>query len=284
MDIKMNFTELKKEVTALGFENRRYDDAALASFARRAQKTVFSDRAVTKTIKVYIPKIVPSFKLEGLVHKGGEAETLEISGAAYSIELCGVGCVKISDGTMVRTESFDSGSITLKGFISAGHAQLTLEGEHTFFLLRLVTFATTYCDDPELIPNADGRISCSCARDNGDFLCFTGLPTDAFGNVRECIFMEDGVVTFPEGTEGELYLTYRRAPMPINHDTPLEPIDIPKQCEHLLTLLTASYMSLDCDGEQAQLYREVYEKDMRELNRSTSGRISNAYRDVTGWA
>ena len=280
----MTFTELKKEVAALGFENRLYQDGRLVIFASRAQKTIFSDRAVTRTIKIYVPPTRAGVKLEGIKHIGGATEVLELIGKAYSIELCGSGTASINDGGAIRTECFDSDRFVIKGFISSGGATLTLTGEHAFFVTRLVTFPETYSDDAERIPDADGRIINRQAAEMGDFLCFTGLPADKNGALAECICMEDGAVTFPEGTEGEFFLTYRRAPRPINPDSPLEAIDVPKESEHLLTLLTASYLCLECDSEQAELYRSVYEQEMRELNKSTSARISAAYHDVTGWA
>ena len=86
----MTFTELKKEVAALGFENRAYGDSLLAIFANRALRTVFSDRAVTRTLKIFIPPIRPLARRECIHHRGGEEEILTLNGRAYSIEVCGI--------------------------------------------------------------------------------------------------------------------------------------------------------------------------------------------------
>ncbi len=280
----MTFKELKSEVTALGFENRVYPDAQVAAFAKRAQNTIFADRAVTKTVKIFIPQMTAVNTIEGFVHKGGVNDVFGISGACYSIELSGRGRITIRDSRYIFTKDFNSSSIIVKGFIYGGSATVTLSGAHGFFIVRLITFSDKYSPSEDYIPDPYGRIINSDVKSQGDFLCFTEAPTNAAGEICECICMEDGEITFPAGTHGEFYLTYRRSPVPVNPNSPLDQIDIPKQCEHLLTLLTAAYLAMEYDGDQAEVYKESYRRQMAQLNRSMSGRISGSYRNVTGWA
>ncbi len=280
----MTFTELKNEVAALGFENRHFRDSQIAAFAKRAQSTIFSDRAITKTVKIFIPEITPSYKLDAFRHRGGEEEVINISGACFAMELCGVGTVRLEEGGVTRTYSFNSDKYILKGFIPSMEAKIIFGGPHSFFAVRLLVFKETYGESLDSIPDTEGRVINKQAKSNGDFLCFCSLPCDKDGKMCSCICMEDGEITFPAGVHGEFYVTYRRAPIPPSPDLPLEKIDIPKQCEHLLTLLTAAYICLEYDTEQAKIYKESYERQMRELNRSSSARMVGAYHDVTGWA
>ncbi len=281
----MTFNELKSEVSALGFENRLYKDSRLAAFAKRAQSTIFSDRAVTKTVKIFVPNFKPQSKLSGIAHKGGTSESFSISGVSVSLELCGIGTVKIlnRDGSSYQKQ-FNGDNVVIKRFINGGGATVTLSGEFPFYLTSLMSFGGAVGQDTADIPESNGRVINKQIKEMGDFLCFTGAPCDKNGMVCECICMEDGEITFPISIHGEFYVTYRRAPMPINPDKPLSAIDIPKQCEHLLTLLTASYMSLEFDEEQAALYKDDYKRQMKELNQSSSNRIIGLYHDVTGWA
>ena len=148
----------------------------------------------------------------------------------------------------------------------------------------MATFPRTFGSDVESIPNADGRVDISVASAVGDFLCFTGLPTDKDGAPITPIRMADGVITLPDSFIGEFFVSYLRMPRRISEKLPDEAIDVGADAEHLLPLLCASYIYLECDGARAEYYAQLYEKELRAVLKAASRSYATDYVDVLGWA
>lgn len=279
----MTLTELKTSVLALGFENRIESDSALVSFANMALKMIFSECTITKTVKLYLFSQKPKLIFEDIVHTAGKEESFSLDGKAYSIELIGCGSFSVKCGADEFTYSFDTDGKTFKGFIN-GNATLTFFGEHSFYIKRIAVFESTSGPQVYTIPDADGRMSVDISEIFGDFLCFCGLPHDCRGKPVSCISMEDGKIVLPEGTCGEIYLTYRRSPAPISEKLPDAKIDIDCQYSHLLSLLTASFLCLECEPQTAEYYMSLYRDAISEVKRQHIRSVDNLYCDVVGWA
>ena len=279
----MTLKELKTSVLALGFENRIESDSALVSFANMALKTIFSECAVTKTVKLYLFSQKPTLVIEDVVHEGGGEESFSLCGKAYSIELIGCGSFSIRCGADEFRYSFDTDGKTFKGFIK-GNSSVTFYGEHSYYIKRIAVFESTSGPQEYTIPDADGRMSIDISELYGDFLCFCGLPRDSRGRSVQCISMENGKIVLPAGICGEIYLTYRRSPSPISEKLPDAKIDIDEQYSHLLCLLTASFLCLECEPQNAQHYLSLYQNAISDIKRSNTRSIDNLYCDVVGWA
>ena len=79
-------------------------------------------------------------------------------------------------------------------------------------------------------------------------------------------------------------LKYRCKPL-FDIDTELDgELDIDPECEHLLALLSASYIWLDDDAEKAQYYMSLYREGMASLKLYSTRCVNAEYEDVTGWA
>ena len=61
-------------------------------------------------------------------------------------------------------------------------------------------------------------------------------------------------------------------------------LDIPSELEHLVALVTASYVWLDDDPEKAQYYMSLYREGMSALKIYTRRAVDTAFTDATGWA
>ncbi len=90
-------------------------------------------------------------------------------------------------------------------------------------------------------------------------------------------------LTLPKDTSGPLTLHYHRAPAVLTDDmSEEEAVDVPRSCEHLLALLTASYLWLDDEAERSQYYLSMYRDGMLRLASENKSR-THVYADVIGW-
>ena len=278
----MTYKELKREVEALGFDESIANEHSLAIFANRALRRIFTDRCVTKTLKLYARDNKPNIIAENVVYKGSEIK-FSLGGGAYCIEVCGVGSFLIKSGDVVYERGFNNDGKCYKDFIESG-STVTFRGSHSYLIRRVATFSHTFGSSLDSIPNADGRVEINVAGRVGDFLCFTGLPTDKSGSPITPISMADGIITLPDSFVGDFFISYLRMPRIISEIMPDEEIDIGVDTAHLLPLLCASYIYLECDAAQAEYYAQLYEKELKAVLNSAKRSVGTNYVDVLRWA
>ena len=90
------------------------------------------------------------------------------------------------------------------------------------------------------------------------------------------------ILTVPAGIDGELTVYYHRAPVRLRGDD-AQTVDVPQGCEHLLSLLTASYLWLDDEPERAQYYLSLYRDGMLRTVQANKKSHTQPYTDVLGW-
>ena len=117
-----------------------------------------------------------------------------------------------------------------------------------------------------------------------DFLGFTGEITDGEGRSLTEVRLLGTKMFFRGGFCGEVILPYYRNLTVPNLSAPDEPIDIPREYETLLPLLSASYILLDRDPEKAEYYGDAYRRALSEIKHKGVSGISNGYISVNGWA
>ena len=117
-----------------------------------------------------------------------------------------------------------------------------------------------------------------------DVMIITSAPTDKSGRIIRGAFSDGYRVTLPDTFTGEAYIRYKPKPQAIDVDHADDEITIPAFAEHLLPLLTASFVFLDDDAEKADYYMTLYRHEALKLTRATADSINNTYTDVTGWA
>ncbi len=90
-------------------------------------------------------------------------------------------------------------------------------------------------------------------------------------------------LTLPQDMGGPLTLHYHRTPASLTDDMSDDvAVDVPRSCEHLLSLLTASYLFLDDEPERSQYYLSLYRDGMLRLTSESKSR-THVYADVIGW-
>ena len=278
----MTLRELSSEICALGFDDYLKLDASIVFAAKRALSAIYGELRITSRATLQVVATAPSRKVDKFHHNGGREETLPLSGKAYAMTVSGKGSVRIYDGANSKTVSFDSDSKLIKGFLhSAGKA--VFHGDYSYNVYNIATYDEAFGDDLSAIP--DGRdLAEICVRDRlSDFLAFSSPPLDSKGRPIGEVQLKDGIITLPACFEGDLNITYRRCPAFPSLSSPDEPIDIPREYETLLPLLSAFYILLDEDAEKAEIYKKAYLEMLDSIKKSQYSVTGTGYANVTGW-
>lgn len=275
----MTLTQLKKEVSALCFDKSVSANSDFCFFANLALRKIFSDRGVSKTVKLNVANRTPKSSRATFTHVGGKDNIFSASDGAYVIETSGEGYFKLKDNDGERKYEFNSDFTRHKGFIN-GKATLTFSGEYTYTVVKIDLFDKCFGSEVNSIPNGSGCLDLN--EIYHDLACICALPKDKSGNLITEAIVEDGRITLPENFSGDIFVTYLRSPMPISEDTPDAKIDVSEDSSHLLPILCASYLCLECDPERAQGYAELYKEESKALTRHRRA-ISAEYRVRDGW-
>lgn len=276
----MTLTQLKREVAALCFDKSVIAATDFCFFANRALRKIFSDRGVTKRVKLNVSQRAPSRRVDTFIHRGGDSVSFSTDGGAYALETSGEGYFTVKDGDGERKYEFNSDFTAHKGFLK-GKATLTFSGEYTYTVVKIDFFNRCFGSDVESIP--DGGKCLDLNEIYHDLGCIVALPQDSDGMPIPEATVEDGRITLPEDFSGNIFVTYLRSPTAISEDTPDKKIDVSEDAVHLLPLLCASYLSLECDPERAEGYAALYKEEMAALTKKRR-RISTAYIVGDGWS
>lgn len=278
----MTLQELKNEIAALGFEGEIDDTRTFAFAVKRAIATIYTERGIHKTLRIYQRNPKPSFHISTLCHEGGEVNTFNFSGGAYFFRVSGVGSFTVVDRNGVHEYEFNSSSATVRGFI-AGDGEISFYGNYCYTVYDLCHFDELISDKIEDV-NYNGCCEYDIKKMASDYLGPADRPKDSSGAVIEGCKICSGTLTVPYSYEGEIVFTYRCRPP---FDTDIDPeceLDIDPECEHLLPILCAAYVWLDDDADKAQYYMSLYREGMAALKLYSPRCINAEYSDVTGWA
>ncbi len=271
-----------QEVAALGFEGEVGDEDIFISSANRALGLIYSDRAVTKeaVISYEAPTVLsylPSYR-----HTGGDRTVFKLRGAAYSFKSSGEGFLAVRDGGRTEEIELFGNMIEHRGHLS-GEGELTFFGNYSFTVYHLTAFESRKSGDVSDVPIYDGRERLDAGELLADFLSFHTLPHDGTGRAIAGVSVRERYLYLPDGFRGEIYLTYRCAPPHLSLFSGDESLDIPRDIEPLLPLLTAAFMWLDDDSEKAEYYMALYREGMSGVLRYHTREISTDY-VTNGWA
>ena len=276
----MTLTSLKREVAALCFDKSVSAAEGFCFFANRALRKIFADRGVSKTVKLCVSPRTPKRSIAAFVHKGGERISFSAKGGSYLIETSGEGSFTVKDELGERSYGFNSEFTRHKGFIN-GKGNIIFIGDYTYTVVKIDLFESNFGSEFDSIPDGDGCLDLN--EIFHDVACVSSLPTSSDGTPIFEAQLEDGRITLPESFEGNIFVTYLRSPRPISEDTPEEKIDVGEDCSHLLPLLCASFLCLECDPERAEKYSELYKEEMEGIAKRRK-RLSAAYIVGDGWS
>ena len=278
----MTLRELSGEIFAMGFDAFARLDTSLLFAAKRALYEIYRELRITNTAKLYVTAKLPTSKVKRLHHKGGGAEALPLSGKAYAMTASGKGCITVFDGANSKKFLFDSDSKVIKGFLKYG-GRAVFSGEASFDVYNIVTFDEIFGEDETSIPNGDKTVTIKARDVLHDFLCFISPPLDAEGKLIGAAVLEDGAITLPTSYDGDINIKYQRLPTPPSLSEPDAEIDIPREYEMLLPLLTAFYVLLDDNEELAETYKKTYLEMLKCFKKGTYSLSYGGYADVNGW-
>ena len=271
-----------QDVAALGFEGEIADVDIFMSSANRALALIYSDRAVTKETEISYeaPRVlsyIPNYR-----HTGGKKTTFRLSGAAYSFKSTGNGFYTVKDGYKSETHELYGNMSEHRGFMS-GDGEITFFGDFSFSVYHLSSFESRFGSDVSDVIIYDGVDRIDAASLLPDFLSFHTLPTDSSGKAIKSAYVRENYLYLPSGFRGEIRLSYRCTAPVLSIFSPDTPINIPRDTEPLVSLLTASFMWLDDDSEKAEYYMALYRDGMKGVLRYHTREISTNYL-TNGWA
>ena len=278
----MTQDQLKAAVLALGFERDFDDERLFMPSLTRALHTLYSDRPVTRTVKMSFCDAGAHELSRGFMHLPGERESYPILGRAFAFSVSGKGSYTVGEGDSAVTEDFDTDMTVIKGQVTPPSV-ITFSGEYAFSVYSLTSVKHLLGPEIKDIPAPGRWQSIDLSKRYGDYLAPESAPKAADGRTPEGCGIRSGILRVPSDFTGELYLTYRRRPTAPTAGIGDEVIDVPAETEELLPLLVASYLWLDDSPDKAQYYLALYREGIAGIRSFSARQIGSEY--VTdGWA
>ena len=278
----MTLQELKNEIAALGFESGIEDTGSFTFAVRRAVATIYTERGIHKTLRIYQRNPKPDLYIPKLVHEAGDSDTLPLKGGAYFFRASGVGRFSVTDEGGASEYQFNSNNATARGYVR-GEGELKLYGDLSYTVYDLCHF--TELNSYNIADLNYGTFTeYKLDKIAPDYLGPYDVARNADGKIIDGCSICSGMLSVPYSYEGEIVIKYRCKPL-IDKDTdPDTELGIDSECEHLVPLLAAAYVWLDDDAEKAAYYMSLYRDGMTALKLYSPRCINAKYDNVTGWA
>lgn len=278
----MNYSDLCREVRALGFENDIEIGESLLFSARRAIKTIYNEYPIYKTAELYQNPILTSQRIKRMYHSAGEEYKIQFNAKSYSFITSGIGKYIISDLSGIREYHFSGTKAEHKGFLY-GNGEIVFCGDFFYTVYDFVLFSQIYGPDERDIPSSSRHVEYELKRHFNDFLVPVSMPTDASGCEIPNSYVDDDILKIPIEYSGKIVFIYKKSPAWLSGE-PDEEIELPNKCEHLFPLLVASYFWLDDDSEKSEYYHSLYKEGMSSAIVSGTSHVNNSYKTTNGWA
>lgn len=277
----MTYNDLCAEVAALGFEGNLESSDVVLHATERALRTIFTERPLHKLIQFYQKPIRPVIRIEAIAHSGKETDTVSFNARAYSFKTSGEGSYKITDESGAVAVDFSGIESVHKGFLY-GEGNLEFLGNYSYTVYDLAIFDEIPSSNENDIPVLSDFVEYDIKGTTLDFLSFASPPENECGVAIPGASVCGGKMRIPADYTGRIRLIYKAAPISIVGGADEELI-LPDGCEHLLSLLVASYVWLDDDAEKAQYYMNLYREGVAAVKFYDRACLNTAYKDVIGW-
>ena len=278
----MTYKELCAEITALGFETEIDSQERLLSSINRALMMIYTERPLYANISIFKPPITQASKIADFTHRGGKTDSFSYNARAFSFRTSGIGKYNISEGEKEQMFEFSQNSELHRGFLH-GIGRIDFVGDYSFSVFDFAFFDEIYGESYENIPTLSGYTEYNLINFADDFMAFVFQPTDENGKNIAGASVRGGIMKIPDSYVGKINLIYKKAPKKLLGNTD-EEIVLPDGCEHLLALLSASYVWLDDDPDKAQYYMSLYREAMSAVKYYDRSHIDNSYHITNGWA
>ena len=280
----MTLNQLLSEVYSLGFEDSGELDGSFLFAANRARAIIYSELADEKCATLILSAPALSYYSEKYCHLPGEKNTLRLTGYSLSFTYCGAGKYTIIDSSGKRTATFDKTYGHVKELIFGGECTLEFEGNLSFIIFDIAAYSEKYTEDRSRLPQYSRFREIKLCDLISDFGYVTRAPVDKDGIALLASSIVGGALRVPYSWSGEIFVYYKPIHTSLLLSDAENEIELPAMTEHLLPILTASYLWLDDDPEKAEYYASVYRAEANRLLVTLPKGVSVEYKDVLGWA
>lgn len=243
---------------------------------------------VTKSMRLYARGFKPTTYYKEIVYKGNSPVTINLNGKAFTMHVLGMGNYTIKDGESLNAHQFDTNSEAqiIRGFINSG-GYIRFWGGCSFTVYNFAIYDDIASFNIEDIPDGSGITVFDMRKLCNNFLSFTSLPTDGYGQTIENCRLIDGRIELDSDYTGEINITYRRTPTEIigieKTEDYEEVIDINAEYIPLLINLFWYHYWYDSNETEAGLYKAKFDK-LLSLHKEDRKVYDRKYVDVNGWA
>ncbi|MBE6644632.1 MAG: hypothetical protein E7612_04540 [Ruminococcaceae bacterium] len=278
----MTYKELCEDVLSLGFETD-FDSPERVLFAtNRALMIICTERPLYASAVISKPTVTAKEKIADFSHKGGNVDSFDYEARAFCFKTCGIGKYRIIEGENEKIFEFSQNLEIHRGFLH-GNGKIEFLGEYSYSVYDFYLFDEILSDRTEDIPAFSGYTEYDLRDHAKNFLSIINPPTDKNGIAIANSNVRGEILRVPDSYSGKIVITYKKAPQRLSGD-PDEDILLPCGCEHLLALLTASYIWLDDDADKASYYMGLYREAMAAVKFYDRTTVENSYHVTNGWA
>lgn len=278
----MTLNELQKDVAALGFEGEIAMDELFIGAVNRSLKQIYIERGKEKIMHFNCQRPKSYTVSKRFTHSGFESEIYKGSCRAFSFRSYGKGEMILNDGFGERRYSFDGQNVLTRDFVK-GDATFTFIGDFCYTVYNLTLYSEISSDRVSDISDNFSGYEFNGKEYDKSFLAFTSYPRDEMGYVILNATIDGEYLRISSDYEGIAKISYKYAPSQITLDDAEKTVEVPKECEHLLPLLVASYVWLDDDSVKSQYYLNMFREGMGAVKYYNRESIANEYR-TNGWA
>ena len=280
----MTLNQLLSEAYALGFEENGEADELFFFAVNRALRLMATEIMPTKAKTLTVTKPDLIYRLDSYEHSGGKNFEVIFDGAkAYSFRTSGNGEFIVFDNLGGHSKAFSGAYCETRGLLS-GSGKIIFTGDSAYTVSDLSVFASLSGSGISSVPLVGAARDLKITDYADDFLSAVSAPTDKDGAPLASVSIMGEVMRVPFDFSGDVTLYYKPLPKKLGIDDLHYTIEIPRIFEHLLPILTASYIWLDDDAEKADYYMNLYKDELSRLKRSVGKSYNLPYIDTTGWA
>jgi hypothetical protein len=307
----MTYKELTRDVISLCRDMEIKSRRLMVNSVNSALREIYARRRIIRKVKLYAFGLTPSLYRKQIFCKGGSSVRIPLSGAAYSMRLCGEGIYRIEDGDKTEIVQFntDGGIKLVRGLIKNG-GSIYFYGNASFMVFDMSVYDDLVSNLLTDLPETRQNQIFDIRRSHGDFLSFIEPPRDIDGRIIPGYRLYDGKLEIPISYRGEINLSYRALPpkvvittdeyieaeerekaesegkpyIPPEEDLDLIEVDIPEEYTHALALLSAYYYKVAENSATAQGFKADYERVLKGLDECGYEELDSSYHLEIGWA
>ena len=240
----MTFNDLCEDIAALGFEAYLENTDTVQRAVNRALRAIFSEHRIYSEFTAYQDVLKPCEHIEAIRHTGGKTDSVTFRAKAFCFKTCGIGAYRITDAKGTREYEFGGDSTIQRGFLYES-GKIDFIGDYGYTVYDLSLFDDILSEREEDIPIFESTVCYDMKKRVEGFLSFASTPYSEAEKPIPGAMLFGEVMKIPAAYTGKVCVLYKRAPRVISEDHDAE-IDIPKEYEHLLMLLSASYHPYQC--------------------------------------